>query len=215
MNTKIKKTIIEYLLIVIGSVLYGIGTSLFTFPASIILGGTGGISVILSAWLPFSPGTIISVINILLIVLAFFVLGKSMGVKTLVGSLLTTLSITAIEYLFPMEGPVWNNQFISAVIGASIIAVASGIMFYVDANSGGTDIIALIVKKYSKINIGKALFITDCLIVVVGGVLSGLTLALASALGFIVKILGIEGVTWCIKRIWRDKRADQTDQNND
>ena len=63
-----------------------------------------------------------------------------------------------------------SNIFLSACIGALLIALASGIMFWVDSSSGGTDIIALIVKKYLKIDIGKALLGTDFLIVVLGGV---------------------------------------------
>lgn len=73
-------------------------------------------------------------------------------------------------------------------------------MFYVDSSSGGTDIIALIIRKYSAIEIGKVLLITDVLIVVVGGVLSGLTIAIASFIGLLIKTLGIDLVIHLIRR---------------
>ena len=84
-------------------------------------------------------------------------------------------------------------------------------MFYVDSSSGGTDIIALIVKKYSTLQIGKALLVTDLLIVIVGGILSGLELALSSLLGLLVKTLGIDFVIALVKRFV--KRREGTEDN--
>lgn len=196
-----KNAIKTYLLITIGSILYALATDLFIFPHKLLLGGTSGISVILEAWLPFSPGTILMIINFALILLAFFVLGSSMAIKTFVGSTLTTLFIGLFEPLGMVA--VIPNSFISAVIGAAIIAVASGVMFYVDSSSGGTDIIALIVQKYSSIDIGKSLLITDFLIVIAGGILSGYIIAISSFIGLLIKTLGIDLVIDLIKKYSR------------
>ena len=68
-----------------------------------------------------------------------------------------------------------------------------------DSSSGGTDIIALIVKKFSGIKIGKALLMTDVLIVLVGGALSGITVLISSSVGLLIKALGIDLVIWFIK----------------
>lgn len=196
----------EYSLIVIGSILYAFSTVVFIFPCGLLLGGTSGISVILTAILPFSPGIILVMINFALIFLAFAVLGKGMAIKTLVGSVLTTAFIGLFEQLLSV-GHAWiENQYISALAGAAIIAIASGIMFFVDSSSGGTDILALIVKKFSGIAVGKALLITDILIVLVGGILSDIPLLIASFLGFLVKTLGIDLVIRTIKKITRKNK---------
>lgn len=200
-ENRLIKEIISYLFILIGSILYALSTVLFIFPNSLLLGGTSGISVILNSFIDFSPGMILTVINTVLIILAFIVLGKEMAVKTLVGSVLTTASVAVIEKVIVLEKPVIPNPYISAIVGAAIIAVASGIMFYCNSSSGGTDVIALIVRKFSNINIGKALLITDILIVIVGGVLSGLTIAVSSVIGLLIKTLGIDLVIFCIKRM--------------
>ena len=171
-----KKEISNYCLIVFGSILYAVATVAFIFPHSLLLGGTSGISVILNAYIPFSPGVILVVINCMLIIAAFIILGKEMAVKTFVGSALTTVFVGVFEKIFNGEAVI-SNIYISAFVGAALIALASGIMFYVKSSSGGTDIIALIVQKYSNINIGKALLITDFLIVIVGGIVSGATTA--------------------------------------
>ena len=200
MNEKIVKFIKEYSLILLGSALYAAGMVIFIFPQSIVLGGTSGISVILTAFLPFSPGTILAVINVLLLVLAFFILGKEMAVKTFVGSMLTTVFVSLLEALLEFDTPLISNPYISTLIGAAAIAVASGIMFYVDSSSGGTDIVALIVQKFSSLKIGRALFLTDILIVTLGGIVSSWAILLASSIGFLVKVLGIDGVIWLIKK---------------
>ena len=204
-----QKFIKEYALITIGALLYGLATVLFIFPNSLLLGGTSGIAVILASFLSYSPGTFSVIMNLSLIILAFAVLGKSMAVKTLVGSLLTTLFIGLFEPFLTFYAPLVSNLYLSAIIGASLIAVASGIMFYVDSSSGGTDIIALIVKKFSKINIGMALLITDALIVIVGGLLAGFGIFLPSLVGFLIKVLGIDGVIYVIRRITLKKLSSQ------
>lgn len=190
----------EYLLIFFGSFLYAASTLIFIFPHSLLLGGTSGISVILEAFLHCSPGTILMVINSFLIVLAFVLLGKEMGIKTLVGSVLTTVFIGVLERVLIFEVPAVTNLYLSAAIGACLIAAASGIMFYVDSSSGGTDVIALIIQKYSNIKIGKALLISDVLIVILGGFLSGTGIFFSSFLGLLIKTLGIDLVIGMIRK---------------
>ena len=198
----------EYLLILTGSILYAFSTVVFIFPGGLLLGGTSGISVILTAFLPFSPGIILTVINFLLIVLAFAVLGKGMALKTLLGSVLTTAFIGLLEKALPFEEALIPDPCLSALTGAAVIAVASGIMFFVDSSSGGTDIIALIVKKFSGIRIGKALLITDVLIVLTGGLLSGVPVLISSVLGLLVKTLGIDFVISVIKKLKPDGKEN-------
>lgn len=198
-----KKQILSYTMIIFGSILYAVGTVFFIFPHSLLLGGTSGISVILDRYINSSPGTILMVINFSLLVLAFFTLGTGMAIKTLVGSTLTTLFVGVVEKLFPLTSPIISSCFASSLVGAFIIAIASGIMFYVNSSSGGTDIIALIVQKFTEINIGRALLITDFLIVIAGGILSGWIIAASSFIGLLVKTFGIDYVISIIKKYLR------------
>ena len=207
MTTKL--TLREFILITVGSLLYAVSTNLFIFPSGVIIGGTSGISVILTYVLDFSPGTIITVINIALILLAFLLLGKDMAIKTLVGSVLTTIFIGGLEKPLALPSPLIESKLLSALVGAAIIAIASGIMFYVDSSSGGTDIIALIVKKYSRIKIGKALLVTDILIVLVGGLLSGFQSLVIFTAGFLVKVLGIDFVILVIEKFRKNKEKTE------
>ena len=205
-STALKEEIQNYLWIFVASILYGIGTSAFIFPSNITLGGTSGISVILTSFLEQSPGTIISVLNVLLIIIAIFLLGKDMAIRSFVGSTLTTVAITGCEFLFKLDGPVIDTPYISAAIGAAIIALASGIMFYCNASSGGTDIIALIVQKYRKIHIGKALLLTDILIMLFGGFLLGPMILFSSCIGLLIKGFGVDFVIAQIVRMQKKQK---------
>ena len=202
-----KRQITVYSLIALAALLYGVGTVLFIFPNSVLLGGTSGIALIVAKWLPVSPGTVSVILNSSLIILAFIILGKGVAIRTFVGSALTTVFIGIFEPLFANVTPLVSNNYLAAFIGAAIIAVASGIMFYVDSSSGGTDIVALILKKYVDVNIGRALFITDVLIVIVGGIVSGVWIAIASVIGFLVKVLGIDAVIFVIRKLVLRKEA--------
>ena len=204
MKTLDMKTILS---IAAGSILYAIGTCFFIFPHSITLGGTSGISVILNHFLELSSGKILSVINVCLLLLAFVLLGKRVAVKTVIGSILTTAVIFLIDSTLTVNGPLIANIYLSGIVGAAIISLASALLFYVDSSSGGTDIMAMIVRKYSKINIGKALFITDILIVVMGALVFDLRLALASFVGFLIKTWGIDGIILVLDKI-SDKKEN-------
>jgi uncharacterized membrane-anchored protein YitT (DUF2179 family) len=186
------KTVKEYIVIVLASILYACSTYFFIFPLGIFLGGTSGISVILNYFIPFSPGIILMMINITLLILALLLLGKEMAIRIFVGSLVTTVAIGGLEILFPSPDPIIPNIYISCVIGAILICIASATLFYVRSSSGGTDIAAQIINKYTKMNIGKALLCTDILIVIVGGIISGCSIAVASVIGLLIKTFGID-----------------------
>lgn len=190
----------EYAVIMLASILYAFSTHFFIFPFGIFLGGTSGISVILNHFIPFAPGIILMMINILLLALAFLLLGKDMAVRTFAGSLVTTITIGGLEVIFPVPAPVISNIYLSCIVGAILISMASAALFYVRSSSGGTDIAALIVNKYTKVNIGKALLCTDILIVIVGGIISGLSIAVASIIGLLIKAFGIDWIISLIQK---------------
>ena len=181
--------------------------ALFVFPHSLVLGGTGGLSVICQRFLPLGAngeGTWLAVLNFLLLILAFLILGRQVAIRTFVGSTLTGLFTPFFQGLLSLDAPPIGSPVLSAIAGAALIAVASAILFAVSSSSGGTDIVALILRKFSSINIGRALLITDLLIVVAGGFLSGFWVFLYSFLGLVIKTLGIDAVTIFYLRL-RDK----------
>lgn len=177
----------------LGSLIYSVALHYFIFPHNVLLGGTGGVSVLLSRYIPhLSAEDYLVIINTALMAAALVVLGKSMAGKTMLGSLFTTLFVGVLDSTCKGHAPLVENVFVSAVLGAMIVAVGSTILFAVDSSSGGTDIIALIIQKYSRISIGKALLIADILIVVMGILTFHWTVAVASVVGLLIKTFGID-----------------------
>lgn len=192
--------------IVLGSLIYSVALHYFIFPHNVLLGGTGGISVLLSRYIPqLSAEDYLVIINTALMVAALVALGKNMAGKTMLGSLFTTLFVGVLDSFCKGHIPLVENVFASAVLGAMIVAVGSTILFAVDSSSGGTDIIALIIKKYSRISIGKALLIADILIVVMGILTFHWTVALASVVGLLIKTFGIDFLIH-----WYNKKTNET-----
>ncbi len=198
----------DYLLILVYSLLYALSTLLFVFPHSLLLGGTSGISVILESVTPLTPGSMLMAINTALIAVAFFLLGKEMGTKTLIGSLATSTFIGVLEPLLTFREAVIPNLFLSAFVGAGLIAIASSGLFYIKSSSGGTDVLALILRKYTGVQTGRALLITDILIVIVGGLMANKILFLSSLMGLLVKTTGIDVMTSVIHKHPFRKRAE-------
>ena len=178
--------------ICLGGVIYGFATNYFIFPHDIILGGTSGVAVILSHLLPFSAGKYSVVLNAFLLILGLLILGKEIAGRTLLGSTITTIAIGAFDMFAHSSSPWIENPVLSTIVGSALIAIASGILFYVKSSSGGTDIVALIVQKYSSLHIGRCLFLTDVLIVAIGCIYFEPKVIIASILGFLIKVLGID-----------------------
>ena len=198
---KTKVYIFEYLLILIGSILYGLGTVLFIFPSKIFIGGVSDIAAIINYRYAVPRGDVFIVFGIALTLLSFYFFNSRTALKTLVGAILTGTAVAGFGWLFAEQRPLIENRYISALVGVLILAIACGILFYVDSSSDGTDIVALILKKYTRIRIGRALIITNVLIVIFGSTYkAGPGMYLASILGLFIKALAIDFVIFLIHK---------------
>ena len=152
---------------ILGSSMIAVGVYFFKIPNGFSTGGVSGISTVLGKAIPnayVTPGTLITAINVLLLIIGFFVVGKSFSVRTVFCSLLFSLETLGLEKWIPLDQPITNQPFLELVYAILLTSIGSSILFYVNASSGGTDIVALILKKYTRLDTGKALLCTDFLI---------------------------------------------------
>ena len=190
-----KKRLSDFLLLTVGTLLVSAGVYFFKFPNNFSTGGVSGISVILGALLPgISTGTLVLVINVALLLVGFAVFGRSFGLKTVYCSMLMSLSIYALERLVPMDAPLTTQPMLELVFSVLLPAVGSAILFNLQGSTGGTDIVAMIFRKYTDLDIGKALFCTDFLIATLAGVVFGIETGLFSLLGLLAKALVVDSV---------------------
>ena len=150
--------------------------------------------MILAKVTSITPGTWTFLINMFLLVLGFVMLGKSFGIKTVYVSVLMSVSLSAMEKLLPMSHPLTSQPVLELIFAIFLPAFASAILFNVGASGGGTDILAMVLKKYTTFNIGTALFIVDLLITVAACFLFDPQTGLFSFTGLMAKSLVIDGV---------------------
>lgn len=214
-----KRSVLRWIIITLGSICMAVSVYFFQAPNNFLLGGVGGISIILAnAQKVLTQAQLMAIINVGLLIIGFAILGKRCTVRTIVCSLIYTGLIYLFELLIPLDKPVtakWltdeagqfilnaegmkmtdgGQPFLELVYAILLFGVGGALIFNCGASSGGTDIIALIVKKFTKLNVGVALTIVD-LTVVIASVFTNidLTTVLYSLLGLFTKMFLLDGV---------------------
>ncbi len=189
-----KQQVTDFLLLTLASELIAVGTWLFKYPNNFTFGGVTGLSIVLSKAIPFevAPSTINLVINAILMILGIAVLGKEFAGKTMYVTVLSTVSISLLDKLAFITEPLTNQPMLEFVFAVGVPGVASAILFNMDASSGGTDIIAMILKKYTTLEIGTAIFAADLFIAASAFFAFDFQTGLFSILGLFAKTLVID-----------------------
>lgn len=193
-KSKPMRIFLEYVSLTIATVILCAGVYIFKFPNHFSFGGVTGIAVVLSAFIPNTPGFITMLINLFLLLIGFIFLGKGTGLKTAYVSVLTSLLLWGAEYVFPMDGPLTNQPVLEMIFAIVLPAFAAAIFFNLEASGGGTDILAMILKKHTSLNIGSALFAVDLIIVIAACFVFDATTGLISLCGLLAKSLVVDSV---------------------
>lgn len=178
-----KNLLSQSLGILLGGILITIGFVLFITPYNIIPGGVYGIAIIIHNFLPqFMVGTIGLTLNIPLLIAAFWLLGKGYGTKTVITSLFIPLVMNTATVLVGGSEPtellggtidLSNDILLSALFGGLFLGVGQGLIIKNRSTSGGTDIISLLVSKYTNRPFSNIMLITESVVVVCGLVALG------------------------------------------
>lgn len=191
-----KKIIKEYLLITLGTLLVSAGVYFFKFPNNFSIGGVTGLAIILSKLMNgvISSSTIVLVVNTILLVIGYLVLGKGFGLKTVYGSFLLSGSLSLLEKIYPMNHPFTSEPVLELFFAVALPAVGTAILFNLGGSTGGTDIVAMILKKHTNRNIGQSLFITDLLLTLLTFPVFGMQTGLLSLTGLVLKSAVVDNV---------------------
>ncbi|MBQ8996215.1 MAG: YitT family protein [Oscillospiraceae bacterium] len=178
-----------------GILLLTIGVYFFKTPNNFATGGVSGLSLLLAKAFPvLTQAEYMASINVLLLILGVLVLGKECSGLTIFCSLQFSALNWLLEVLIPMKKPFTTEPLLELVYAMFLSGIASGILFDCNASSGGTDIIALILKKYSTLDIGRALLITDMVIVLSNFFINGMSAGLYSLCGLFMKTFLIDNI---------------------
>ena len=192
---KFLRQITSYFLMTVGVILLTVGVYFFKIPNGFVTGGVSGIGTVLGKALPIlSSATWIAVINMLLLIIGFIFVGKETGVRTAYCSIAFSLFSMILERIVPLEGPLTSQPFLELVYAIILTAGGSAIMFSQSASSGGTDIVALLLKKYTRLNVGQALLYSDFLICASSFLTFGVEVGLFSMIGLFAKAFLVDGI---------------------
>ncbi|WP_458459046.1 YitT family protein [Pseudobutyrivibrio sp.] len=179
----IKSVIKEICILTFAIIIIGAGVFFFLMPSHAAVSSISGFAIVLSNFIPFSVSAITMVLNVILLIVGFFTCGTEFGYKTVYTSILLPVVIGVFEKMLPDYTSLTGDAALDVVCYIFVVSIGSAILFNRNASSGGLDIVAKILNKYLRLDLGKAMSI------------SGMCIALSSALAYdsktvILSVLG-------------------------
>ena len=188
------KSLKSYILITLGTVLMAVGVYFFEFTNNFSTGGTAGLAMVLSEMTGFlTPAQLSSLFNVILLIVGLVILGKAFTAKTIYCTLLFSLLLNVFEWSFPMSNPFTSQKTVELLIDMLLVSLGAALIFNEDGSSGGTDVIAMILKKYTRINVGKALLIVDSAVILLAFSAFGTETGILSLFAIAIRALVVDG----------------------
>ncbi|MFQ9115876.1 YitT family protein [uncultured Eubacterium sp.] len=182
-----KSNLKNFFLLTASTLIMAIGIYFFKFANNFTFGGITGMAVLVAKFIPISASDFSFIANILLLIIGWIILGKSFAAKTAYSTILLSVALSVLERIYPMSHPLTNEPLLELVFAILLPALGSAILFNIGASSGGTDVIAMILKKYTSVDIGKGLMISDIIFTLSGFLIFDVKTGLYSLLGLILR----------------------------
>ena len=190
-----KNKLAFFLLLHLGILFTSVGIYFFKATNNFVTGGVSGLSVLLARLVPvLSQATYMLIINFALILIGLIFLGKQCSILTVYASSLLSLLTLAFERFVPLDNPLTDLPFLELVWAVLLTGIGAALLFRCNASTGGTDIVALVLKKYTSLNVSQALLLTDFIISVSAFMVYGVQTGLLSLLGLFAKAFVIDDV---------------------
>ncbi|MEO0273091.1 MAG: YitT family protein [candidate division WOR-3 bacterium] len=189
---------VDFVVITLGTLLTALGIVVFIAPNKIAAGGVSGISIILHHLFHFPIGLTMLVINLFLFVLAFFLLGSEFGIKSIYATIILSVFVDLLGWIIPSSLYI-DDIVIATIFGDLLTGTGIALVMSRGSSTGGTDIVAMIARKYTNIDVGKALMGVDLVITLFAGIFFGKIIGMYSLLAVIINTNTIdyvlEGIT--------------------
>ena len=195
MKKNVQNKLTQPLFLNLGILLMAIGIYFFKATNNFATGGVSGISVIMTKLLPaLSQATYMLIINVVLLVLGLLILGKKCGLLTIYSSIMLSIENWIFEYFIPLDSPLTPYPTLELVYAVLLTGIGSAIVFRCNASTGGTDIVALILKKYTNLNVAQALLLSDFVIATSTFFVYDVKTGLFSVLGLFAKVFVVDDI---------------------
>ena len=154
----------QFTVMTFATALVALGIYLFRFPNHFSIGGVSGLSIVLGKIIPselLTPGAINTILTLAFLVLGLIFLDWRFNLKTVYCSILYSVLIQVLEWAFPMSAPFTGQKMLELFFAVLLPSLGSAVLFNMDASTGGSEIVAMIMKKYTGLNVGSALLLSD------------------------------------------------------
>lgn len=169
-----KNFVLRFFVFAFAAFVHAFVYNLFLVPMKIVTGGVSGLAIVVSNVFDISTSSFISIATILLVILAYFVLGRDKILYTVIGSIFYTIMIRVTEYIVPMVNVSLSSDFLAVILVALLSGISSGFIYRTGFNTGGSDVIMSIINKLFSIPIGKCNMIVNFIIILMGTLLFGI-----------------------------------------
>ena len=179
----VQKTIKEFAIISVGTAIVAAAVFFFMLPSHVSVGSGAALAMVLSNFIPLSVSTITLIMNVGLLIIGFLLIGPEFGAKTVYCSILMPLVMGVFEKIFPNFQSITQDPLLDVICYILVVGIGLAILFSRNASSGGLDIVAKLMNKFMRMELGKAMS------------LSGMLVALSSALVYdkktvVISVLG-------------------------
>ena len=151
--------------IVLGNLILAFAVAAFVIPSGIIMGGATGLGLTLSHFIPLDTATLVLILNLMALTLGGAVLGRTFVVATVASSLIYPISLGIVQRI-PGIGTLTDDLMLCALFGGGLVGVAVGLVMRVGSSTGGTDVVNLVLHKWTHIPVSVAVYLTDIVILV-------------------------------------------------
>ena len=160
----VKNIIKEFAIITFGAILAATAIYFFMLPLNIAIGSGSAIAMMLSTFIPLPVSMLSLGLNVILLIVGFILIGREFGVKTVYAAILVPLTIGLYEILFPNFESLTGDPVIDVICYTIIVGMGMALLFSCNASSGGLDIVAKILNKYTHMDIGTAVSVSGVVV---------------------------------------------------
>ena len=159
-----KNTVKDFVIITLGTLIVAISVYFFMLPSHIAVGSGTALAMVASNFIPLPVSTLSLILNVFLLIIGFLLIGKEFGAKTVYCSILMPLYLAVFEWLLPNFQSLTQDPLLDVICYILVVGIGLAILFPRNASSGGLDIVAKILNKYMKIDLGVAMSVSGILV---------------------------------------------------
>lgn len=176
------KKFYNFAVALLGALLLAINFNVFLKPNNLVISGVSGLSLVVNHFSGMDTSLFIAIANVLLIILSIAALGYKSSIRTIIGSIAYSIFLFLTEDINASLGIYFDDFIMNIIVGGTLSGVAAGLIYRSGYTSGGSDVLTMIVAKYGKKDVGKSQLIINSIVVILGGLVFGITLVFYAVL---------------------------------